>query len=83
MKGFSSLQWYGMSGPARLPLSIVKLLNSQINKVLGDPEVIAKFSGEALDVMPMTPQEFSAYIADDIRKWTKLVKDQKIEIETS
>lgn len=83
MKDFSSLQWYGLSGPARLPVSIVKLLNSQVNKVLADPEVIAKFSGEALSVMPMTSQEFSAFIAEDIRKWIKLVKDQKIEVETS
>jgi tripartite-type tricarboxylate transporter receptor subunit TctC len=81
MKEFSSLQWYGVSGPARLPFEIVKLLNTQLNRVLAEPEVVAKFEAEALSVMPMSTAQFSSYISDDIRRWTKLVKDQKIEVE--
>jgi tripartite-type tricarboxylate transporter receptor subunit TctC len=83
MKEFASLQWYGMSGPARLPGEIVKLLNSQLNRVLSEPEVVAKFEAEALSVMPMSTAQFSSYISDDIGRWTKLVKEQKIEVEAN
>ena len=66
-----------------MPDEIVKLLNSQLNRVLSEPEVVAKFEAEALSVMPMSTAQFSSYISDDIGRWTKLVKEQKIEVDPS
>jgi len=77
------LQWYGLSGPARLPEDITKLLNAQLNRVLQEPEVIAKFEAEALAVMPMTSPQFTSYIREDITRWTKVVKDRKISVDAS
>lgn len=78
---FSSLQWYGISGPAGIPAYIVNTLNTQMNKVLRDPQVVAKFEAETLTVMPMTPQQFTAFIDKDASKWKKLVKDRGIEVD--
>jgi tripartite-type tricarboxylate transporter receptor subunit TctC len=83
LKEFSSLQWYGLSGPARLPEDIAKLLNTQLNRVLLEPEVIAKFEAEALAVMPMTSPQFTTYIKEDITRWLKVVKDRKISVDAS
>jgi len=79
MPEFSSLQWYGISGPAGIPTYIVNTLNVQINRVLRDPQVVAKFESETLTVLPMTPQQFTAFIDKDAAKWKKLVKDRGIE----
>ena len=81
LKEFSSLQWYGLSGPARLPEDITKLLNTQLNRVLLEPDVIARFELEALAVMPMAAPQFTAYIKEDITRWSKVVKDKKITVE--
>jgi tripartite-type tricarboxylate transporter receptor subunit TctC len=81
MPEFSSLQWYGISGPAGIPAEIVNTLNAQMNRVLRDPQVVAKFESETLTVMPMTPQQFTAFIDKDATKWRKLVKDRGIEVD--
>jgi tripartite-type tricarboxylate transporter receptor subunit TctC len=79
-KGFDGVQWYGIVGPAKLPPAIVKTLNDEANKALATPEVRERFAGEALEVMPMTPEQFGQYIKDDIGRWTRLARDRKIEL---
>jgi len=79
--GFDGQQWYGISGPANIPEPIVKKLNVELNKVLASPEFAEQMASEALTLMPMTPEQFSAYIKEDIARWTKVAKDRKIEID--
>ena len=79
-KGFDGVQWYGIVGPAKMPPAIVKTLNDEVNKSLSNPEVSERLSGEALQPMPMTPEQFGAYIKNDIARWTKLARDRKIEL---
>ena len=80
-KGFDGVQWYGVVGPANLPPPIVKTLNDEINKALAAPDLKERLSGEALDPMPMTSEQFGRYIREDIAKWTQLAKAKNIEIE--
>ncbi|OIM97318.1 receptor [Polynucleobacter sp. QLW-P1DATA-2] len=79
--GFDGQQWYGIAGPANLPEPIVAKINAELNKVLASPEFSEKMASEAMTVMPMTPQQFSNYIKEDIARWTKVAKDRHIEIE--
>jgi tripartite-type tricarboxylate transporter receptor subunit TctC len=79
-KGFDGVQWYGIVGPANLPPAIVTTLNTEINKLLANPELRERLSGEALEPMPMTPAEFGQYMRDDIAKWSKVAKERNIEI---
>ena len=79
-KGFDGVQWYGIVGPAKMPPAVVKTLNDEVNKALANPEVSERLSGEALQPMPMTPEQFGAYIKADISRWTKLARDRKIEL---
>ena len=79
-KGFDGVQWYGIVGPANLPPAIVATLNTEINKMLADPSFAERLSAEALQPMPMTPQQFGQYMRDDIAKWTKVAKEHNIEL---
>jgi tripartite-type tricarboxylate transporter receptor subunit TctC len=78
--GFDGVQWYGIVGPANIPAPIVKRLNDEINALLANPELSERLSAEALEPMPMTPDEFGRYIRDDIARWSKLAKERNIEI---
>ncbi|MDB5838274.1 MAG: hypothetical protein JWQ23_226 [Herminiimonas sp.] len=80
-KGFTGVQWYGIMGPANMPKPIVNRLNAEINKQIGSPELKEKLAGEALETMPMSPEQFGDYIKSDIAKWTELVKARKLELE--
>jgi tripartite-type tricarboxylate transporter receptor subunit TctC len=79
-KGFDGVQWYGIVGPAKLPPAIVGALNGEINKTLADPSFSERLSAEALQPMPMTPDAFGQYMRDDIAKWTKVAKEQNIQL---
>lgn len=79
-KGFDGVQWYGIVGPANMPPAVVATLNKAINDALADPALRARLSGEALELMPMTPEQFGQYMKDDIAKWTRVAKERNIEI---
>jgi tripartite-type tricarboxylate transporter receptor subunit TctC len=79
-KGFDGVQWYGIVGPANLPAPIVKRLNDEINTLLAQPELRERLSGEALEPMPMSPEQFGQYMRDDIARWSKIAKERGIEL---
>jgi tripartite-type tricarboxylate transporter receptor subunit TctC len=80
-KGFDGVQWYGISGPAKMPSDIVNLLNTEINRTIAIDEVKKKLSIEALETMPMSPVEYSKFIQDDIARWARVSKERNIVIE--
>src|SRR6185369_5138641 len=80
-KGFDGLQWYGIVGPAKLPEAVTRRLNAEINKALASPALRQRLSGEALEPMPMSPQEFGAFIRSDIARWTKLARERNISLD--
>ena len=79
--GFDGQQWYGLTGPANMPDAIVRKLNAELNKVLASPEFAEQMASEAMTLMPMSPEQFTAYVKEDIARWTKVAKDRKIELE--
>jgi len=79
-KGFDGVQWYGIVGPANMPATIVKRLNEEINKLLANPELRERLSSEALEPMPMSPEQFGQYMRDDIDKWSRLAKARNIQL---
>lgn len=80
-KGFDAMQWYGSVGPAGMPADIVKRLNDTQVQVLKDPELKEKLAVEAVEPMPMTPEQFGQYIRADIQRWTAIAKAKKIQLD--
>jgi tripartite-type tricarboxylate transporter receptor subunit TctC len=80
-KGFDALQWYGIVGPARMPPGITRELNNQINKAIASPALQQRLSSEAIDPMPMSPEQFGAYLQADLARYTALAKAQKIWLD--
>jgi tripartite-type tricarboxylate transporter receptor subunit TctC len=80
-KSFDGVQWYGIVGPAKLPAEITKRLNAEINKALASPVLQQRLSGEAIDPMPMAPEQFGRFIQTDIAHWTALARERKISLD--
>ena len=80
-KGFDTLQWYGIVGPAKLPAEITQKLNAEINKALAQPALRERLSGEAIDPMPMAPEQFGRYIQDEIARYRKLAQERNISLD--
>jgi tripartite-type tricarboxylate transporter receptor subunit TctC len=80
-KGFDAMQWYGSVGPAGMAPAIVARLNETQVAVLKDPELKEKLAVEAVEPMPMTPDQFGQFIRGDIARWTKLAKAKNIRLD--
>ena len=80
-KGFDGVQWYGIVGPTKLPQEITKRLNAEINKALASPALRQRLSGEAIDPMPMTPEQFASFIRTDIARWSALARERGISLD--
>ena len=80
-KGFDAMQWYGTVGPAGMPAEVVKRLNDTQVAVLRDPELRERLSVEAVEPMPMTPEQFATFMRADIARWTALAKARNIRLD--
>jgi len=78
--GFQARSWHGMLAPAGTPKAIVNQLNDALGRILKDPKVVAVLQRQGLEPMPTTPQEFARVIADDIAKWSRVVKAGNIKL---
>ncbi len=80
-KGFDAEQWYGVVGPAGMPAPVVAQLNDSLAQILRAPDLREKLSVEAIEPAPMNPAAFGQYIQADLRRWTKLAQDRKINLD--
>lgn len=72
--GFESSSWFGVLAPAGTAKPIITRLNADIHKSLQDPAVVKRLEGVGFEITYGTPEEFSAYIKSEIKKWAKVVK---------
>ena len=80
-KGFDAMQWYGTVGPAGIPADIVKRLNETQVATLKLPEMREKLAIEAVEPMPMTPEQFGQFIKNEVRRWTALANARNIQLD--
>jgi len=80
-KGFDGVQWYGIVGPAKLPAEITKRLNTEINKSLASRALQERLASEAIEPMPMTPEQFGKFIQAEIAHWGALARERKISLD--
>ena len=71
--GYEVAGWYGVIGPAGMPQAVVARLNREINAILKVPEMSEQLSSQGADPRTMTPEEFGATMARDVKKWAKVV----------
>jgi tripartite-type tricarboxylate transporter receptor subunit TctC len=81
-KGFDAVQWYGVVAPAGLPAPVLRTLNDSLNGVLTGGDLKERLAAEAVEPQPMTPDIFARFIRDDIARWTRIAREQKIDLDS-
>ncbi len=74
LKGFDASTWHGLVAPTGTPPEIIAKLHDAAVKALHDPGVQASLGRLGVDISGDTPEQFKAYIAAEIPKWTAIVK---------
>lgn len=81
LTGFDISPWFGLLGPAGMPEAVVKKINADVNEIVHEKDVQAKFAAEGAEPYTTTPQEFSHVLQADIVKWAKVVKASGAHID--
>jgi len=79
--GYEASAWFGIVAPKATPMEIVNRLNSEVNKMLALPDVKEKLLQQGAIAAPGTPEQFGAFIQDEIAKWAKVVKASGAKVE--
>ena len=72
--GFEVTTWTGVSAPAKTPRAIVDKLNADINRALKSPDLHVQLTSQGADPVGTTPEQYAAFVLEEIVKWGKVIK---------
>jgi len=81
LETFDTALWYGIWAPKGTPKDIVQKINSAIATVTDTPEVKSLLASNATDPMVTTPDEYAAFVRQEVDKWAKVVRFSGIVAE--
>jgi tripartite-type tricarboxylate transporter receptor subunit TctC len=73
--------WWGIAGPAGMPVDVVNALNAEINKILASPELGTFLTNEGAEAEPMTPRQFGDLMRLETERWIKVAREANISID--
>jgi tripartite-type tricarboxylate transporter receptor subunit TctC len=72
VSGYDTSGWFGLMAPAGTPRDIIERLADASNAAAKLPDVIATLKVQGFDIIGGSPEEFAAFIRDDLAKWTRV-----------
>ena len=76
--GFEAATWIGLLAPAGTPKEIVSRMHREVEKVVRLPDIQERLSASGAEPVASTPDQFGAYMAGEVAKWGRLVKQAGI-----
>jgi len=80
-KDFEATGWLGILVPNGVPPAIIARLNTEISKVMQNPEVRKALIAQGVEARTSTPEEFGAMLKSETAKWHKIVETAGIKPE--
>jgi tripartite-type tricarboxylate transporter receptor subunit TctC len=78
---FVSGTWAGIIAPAGTPKEIVDRISAEAAKALADPALKDKLVEQGIVAVGSTPEDFRAFVAEEIGRWRKVITDAGIKME--
>ena len=81
LKGYESLAWYGIVGPAKLPQPVLTKLSEQAIKATRSSDMQAALIKQGAEPVGDTPREFTAFIKSEMTKYAKVIREAGVKPE--
>jgi tripartite-type tricarboxylate transporter receptor subunit TctC len=72
--GFESSAWFGLFGPAKMPLDVAKAIADAARAATKSEGFRKRLEADAAQAVGNSSEEFAAFVKGDIARWAKLVK---------
>jgi tripartite-type tricarboxylate transporter receptor subunit TctC len=74
LKDYEAVAWTGLGAPALTPQDIVKRINAAVVKVVNTADFRERLKAEGSDPVGNTPEEYAAFLRDEILKWRRVIQ---------
>ncbi len=81
LPGFRIEAWYGFIGPAGMPKELVKKIHDDVASIVKRPDFQARISGDAMEPVANSSEDFAMRINEDLSEWAKLIKSAQIKLD--
>ncbi len=78
LPGFELTAWNAFFAPKGTPAAIVALLNTEVRKILAQPETRAHLMSLGFEVVGSTPEELALRVRTEREKWARIIRAAKI-----
>ncbi len=73
--------WTGLCAPAGTPAEILQKVNADLNAVLRQPAMQARFIELGGTSAPGTPEEFGDFVRREIAQWREVARIANVRLE--
>ena len=81
MPGVSITPWAGLFGPAKLPAPVVERLSRELRTVLTRADIHDQLARQGFETQVSTPAGLDAHNREQLRAWTRVVREAKIPLD--
>jgi tripartite-type tricarboxylate transporter receptor subunit TctC len=81
VRGYEVTTSYGMAAPAKTPRAILDRLHADVIRTLNAPDIRERLQGLGADPIGNTPEQYTAFMRNEIAKWGKVIKAAGIKGE--
>jgi len=81
LRGYEAISWFGVFAPARVPGAIIAKINAEMRKSLQAPEVRERLAAQGTEPIPMTAEEFSRFVREEVTKWAAVVREAGARVD--
>ena len=80
--GYEFNAWFLLLAPAKTPAAIVSKVNQDLAKVAAMPDYLEKLANLGAEpAAALTPAQVNEFVAKEIQRWAKVVKEANIKVE--
>ena len=73
--------WWGLAAPGKTPPAIVEKLSAALLKAMQTPQLKQRYATEGAEPVPMSPQQFTKYVMNEVARWKQVVKEAGLKLE--
>ncbi len=78
---FEVSNWHGLMGPRGLPPAIVERLNSEINRIIKDPEFVQRIAADGLVPAGGPPERLLKLLNEEMANWAKVAERAGLKVQ--
>ncbi|HEY8357150.1 MAG TPA: tripartite tricarboxylate transporter substrate-binding protein, partial [Ramlibacter sp.] len=79
--GYAGTSWFTVAAPASTPPALVEKLNKDLQRVLAQPDVVARYDTLGVNYAPNSPAEANAFFRTETAKWNRVIEAARLQLD--